>query len=554
METFFDYMLREPEPELQSLRFLDEWSCGFWELDSQNIKLQFAQQGYEEKGYGHINQIIANVRELLGKYFEEIYQSNEKIEEKVFLNIMEKGFKANLILFYVAAHLHDIGIGFPGIFEALSDYIKEKGQNPLHIGEVIHDYHQYASFIILVEISCMESFDNETIKKRPYLKNLSEIGKTSKTAAKPIEHLKTLDNNLKDIYNKYFDGFFKEFTDFKVILAILCLLHKEIDHDYVHNILRKFKKDDANLMAVFNKWWSYFERTKLWTEKIYRRFSRDNSNKLPDCSDAELLKDQSDQRIDLSLVEALLQYGDKTEITIARLTREPIGYKKIPLEDFLKDTKHDDKKGYICTDMSQRVISDFARFRACRFIPVPLIKVEKSYETTGPGLNIVIHYLRFTGDDDIFKLIRYHNEKDFFDLSFLRVIRFHIPTIIKFCSSRINNPILTLTFKKDEHSIRDEENLKGYIESVKEILQKEDVNNQLCIDKLETQASLNNRHIFPYTQQNRQAIEKFSQTILNPELRNKEKRFKKVFYETCDLEVPASFEVMAVLNLFMGEE
>jgi hypothetical protein len=350
-----------------------------------------------------------------------------------------------------------------------------------------------------------------------------------------------------------------KFTDFKVILAILCLLHKEIDHDYVHNILKNFKKGNANLIdiEVFNKWWSYFERAKLWTEKICRRFSRDNSSVLPDCDDAELMRNKSDEMIDLSLVEALLQYGDKTEITFARLARKPVEYDKVPLEDFLEDTKHDDKKGYMCTDMTQRVISDFARFRACRFIPVRLINVEKSKKTTSPGLNIIINYLRFTGDDDLFKLIRYHNEKDFFDLSFLRVIRFHIPTLIKFCSYKRNNPIiyiLRLTFKKDELPIRDEEHLRGYIECVKEILQKEGINYQSCIEGLETQASSKTPHIFPYTQQNRQAIEKFSQTILNPEERNKGKRSQKVFYETCDLEVPASFEVMAILNLFMEEE
>ena len=62
------------------------------------------------------------------------------------------------------------------------------------------------------------------------------------------------------------------------------------------------------------------------------------------------------------------------------------------------------------------------------------------------------------------------------------------------------------------------------------------------------------RKNFPYTRQNIEAIERISQPYLDSEGRFKMKEPGKIFYETCDLDVPASFELMAVLNLFMEEE
>lgn len=579
MNTFLDDLfehrsedIQSKDPKIEALEELDKWSQDFWRVDPEKLKIQFAQQGYEDKGHGHIEQIISNVGELLENYFEVLSQLNEfpGNEKKK----LKEGFKLNLILFYAAVHLHDIGMRFPGIFKALSGYVDGKGRNPLHIGEIIHNYHHYASFIILMEMSRPEAIDIDDIKEKPYLSNIRGI-KEINTA---VDNINKLNAKLKGIHYSYFRKFFKDFGEFKILLAILCLLHKEVNIDYVNNITRKFKDGKTGTINIFNKWWSYFERAQAWTDKMYQRFSRDGTVNLPACSDHELLmqNDETDRMpgiLDPALVEALLQYGDKTEITIARLARIPIGYKQesfseSPLKDFRNDTKYDNQEGYICTNIAQRVISDFARARACRFITVPLITVEKikkeQSKETKPELNIVIHYLRFDGDDDVFRWIRFHNEKDFFDLGFLRAIRFHIPVIIhllenedKASKQYKKNPVFALTFKKEDHSIMNEGDLKNlfcifptnpgkdsFPDTKKGLILLRYTRNK---DK---ENGINSRQSFPYTRENRMIIDKYSQLLI----KHKEKDSQKVFHETCDMTVPASFEIMAVLNLFTEEE
>ena len=138
------------------------------------------------------------------------------------------------------------------------------------------------------------------------------------------------------------------------------------------------------------------------------------------------------------------------------------------------------------------------------------------------------------------------------------MIRFHLPTIIhllkgtKALSEKYEkNPVFTLTFKKEEHSLQDNNILtllNGFPDSSKgfELLKRTILGDK---DK-----GIQPRENFPYTRQNLEAIERISQPYLDSEGRFKVKEPRKVFYETCDLEVPASFEVMAVLNLFWKEE
>jgi hypothetical protein len=578
MNTFLEDLFEDEE-----LKELDKWSQSFWGVNSDHnsLKIQFSQQGYEDKGYGHIQRIISNVGELLENYFTILYDLNDKEDKGDFLGEMKKAFKENLILFYVAAHLHDIGMKFPGIFEALSKYVNENSQNPLHIGKITHEYHHYISFIVLMEMICQEIGS-----KGPYLSNISKSHPEG--CKRLIEDKENLNFILNNIFERYFSDLKKSIErpwEFKVILAILCLLHKEVNIDYVHRILRNFKDENTKnsiVVETFNRWWSYFERANLWTEKMCQRFLRYDSIEPPECDDMELLEASSGQKIDLSLVEALLQYGDKTEITIARLVRKPLDkegnpIEKMPLEDFIKDTEYDGRKGYICTNIAQGVISDFARTRACLFIPVLLIKVENMAgknkkkdkknkeknetvpsEEVKPGLNIVLLYLRFDGDNDVFKRIRYYNEKDFFELGFLRVIRFHLPAVIHLLKEADaldkkykENPVFTLTFKMEEHSIK-HPNITNLIREYPESsdgfkLLKGTIMGNRNKDRKP-------RKNFPYTRQNLEAIERISQPYLDSEDRFKVKEPKKVFYETCDLDVPASFELMAVLNLFMEEE
>lgn len=575
MNTFLNDMFQS-----QELQALDEWSRRFWRVNPNQIKTQFAQQGYEEKGHGHIEYIISNVGELLEKYFQLLETQNQKMnligrKQPGFKISLRAGFEKILILFYVSAHLHDIGMGFPGIFKSMSGYLKEKGQNPQHIGAIIHEYHHYASFIVMLEMSLPEAI-NATSSQRPYLSNLAL--KNNKKLTKLYKELRLF---LENIHTKHFEDFedsIKDFKEFLILLGILSLLHKEIDMNYVRSILRKFQDVNMNSVDIFNKWWCYFERGRAWTEKLHQRFQRVESTDLPDISDHELLISRKGAILDLCLVEALLQYGDKTDITIARLTRKPIGYDKLPIEDFIEDISYDDKIGYINTNIAQRVISEWARYRACCFLPVILVNVETRDAQNGKKsgsheLFIVIHYLRFKGDESVFKYIRYNDEKDFFDLKFLEAIRFHLPVVVdwfkKKCEKiddKLENSVFPITFKKEEHRIDTNERLKEAIDLekpdpyFKRLKLPDSMTKSLETDvkigvynlaRAYVKAKFDYRKIFPFTQLNKDAIKKNTKI----KKKKKENESQKVFMESCDLTVPASFEVMAVLNLFSeGEE
>jgi len=531
MNTFLDDMFKGSGNE--NFEKLDAWSRRFWTVDKDNIKVKFAQQGYEDKGHGHIQRIIANVGELLECYLEKLdgFQKKEGQQQIILKPIWDEVFKSNLILFYVAAHLHDIGMNFPGIFEALTKYVKENSTTPLHIGEIIYEHHYYASFIILMEMSCIE-VGVDAFAISPYLKNIS--------TEKNKKDIIALNELVETIYNNHFGKFFDSIKEFKIVLAILSLLHKKIKNEYVESIVRKFVDKNKDVVKIFEEWWDYFERARRWTEKAHQRYLRDR-DKLPASDDAEFLKAKDDSLLDLQLVEALLQFGDKTEITIARLARMPMGYDQMPLADFIEDTKYDDQKGYICVDMARKVISDFARTRACCYIPVLLITVEKDPNMATPELRIVIHYLRFDGDKDLFKYIRYQDEKDFYDLGFLRDIRLRIPTLIS-RSKEISkiNPVFELKFKRKEHSIRDD---LDYLISSSSDPRKNFPETKKGLEKIRER-----KGNFPYTQQNCDAINKYANLLIKPEGK------KRVFYKSCDQEVPANFEIMAVLNLFDREE
>lgn len=543
MISFFKNIFRDDE-----FRYLDEWSRGFWAIPPDTIKVRFSQQGYEDKGYGHIQQIVANVEKLLENYFKKLCKLNNCKSEETFQQEMQQVFKPNLILFYVATHLHDIGMAFPGIFKALSGYVKNKAQNPSHFGEIIHEYHHYTSFIVLFEMSYLKSVNPISIKSCKYLSNIE--GDREK-----ITDLESLDGILNILFENFIRGKtkIKNIQNFKIILAILCLLHKEINEDYLKNILKKFKEKDAGAMEIFNYWWSYFERAQAWTNKIYERFARTNGNELPGTDDAELLVKRSRSIIDLQLVEALLQYGDKTDITIERLARKPLlehseTLREMPLKTFKDDIIKDGKIGYINTKIAQKVISDYARFRACCYIPVLLITVESDEILPGGitmhALNIVINYLRFDSDKEVFKFIRYQDEKDFFDLGFLRVIRFHIPTVIRYSRPSFKeNPVLALKFKKKEFSIHDPDLGVNGISDLDDFSDTQDGLKLLKSTTLDD--SLKN---FPYTLQNCKAIKKYANLLI------KKGSKKQAFHESCDMDVPSSFEIMAVLNLFHKED
>ncbi|MCX6583804.1 MAG: hypothetical protein NT166_26820 [Candidatus Aminicenantes bacterium] len=547
MNTFLDDMFKGSENE--DFEKLDAWSRGFWIVDKDNIKVKFAQQGYEDKGYGHIQRIIANVGELFEGYFGKLYDLQGTNltgrKRKFFEKMKNEVFRGNLLLFCVTALLHDIGMNFPRIFKALSRYVKERGQYPHHIGEIIYEYHHYASFIILMEMSCIKVGVSQ-FKNCPYLKNISD--------EKNKEDIMALNGLLETIHKDHFGKFFDSIKEFKIVLAILCLLLKKVKNEYVESIVRKFVNKNKDVVKIFEKWWDYFERAKKWTEKAHQRYLR-NRDELSTSNEAKFLKANDGSLLDLQLVEALLQYGDKTEITIARLARKQNGYNKMPLEDFIEDTEFDERKGYICTNMAQKVISDFARARACCYISVLLITVEKNANKKTPELDIVIHYLRFDNDKDVFKYIRYQDEKDFYDLGFLRDIRLRIPKLISYSKelmkrnypsllngsvykSIIKNPVFELKFKREEHSVRN-------------VLMKLKTAGISVNNFPETKEGLKKikecKGNFPYTQQNCDAINKYANLLIKPEGK------KRVFYKSCDKEVPANFEIMAVLNLFDKE-
>ena len=715
MNRFLERLYEKPQ-----LKELKDWGDEFWKSYAEKKVENFAQQGYEDKGCGHIERIISNVGELLENYCQILYKLNHTKDDsnpifnsgKKFEEYFIDHLEPNLVMFYTATILHDIGMNFPGIFKALKKVIDTVGESALHIGEIIHNYHHYSSFIILLEIKhiadlekklkmtdrfldkikknitndkkveeIIKENEDKISKKCPFLANIPVNVKTQS-----IRVLLELYIHLQGIYIEYFSrpgkNGFKE-KEFFVILAILCLLHKEVNPENIQSILRKFRPHHEETVHDFNKWWDFFNRAREWTETAPQWLPGILGTGEKDIFPGLItLKKFPGKKLNLLLVEALLQYGDKTEITIARLARNPkacgekIQGARIPLEDFMDDIEWDNKKGFICTNMAKRIISDFARFRACRFIPIFLVKVEHDSEVYPRRLDVIMHYFRFANDEDVFQVLRYHNEKDFYDLKFLEVIRIHIPILLCYFEEKNKlkpikgkeerqgpkeNPLLEIKFRKMEHQfpnlinelkklitdssgiiengrsnlatirsklseyqsgnshdefnalindlVEDLENQKlnrkgskkvtsnrllrlsytlkkqliAFLESYISTTQEKKETNHPTEDRIyglekklegmlsdfpdtskglkvlqdtieDTDDIIPLENLFPYTPQNKEAIFKFSQSILNPEIKNKAIGRKKVFYESCDLIVPSSFELVAILNLFLEEE
>ncbi len=434
----------------KELRQLNAWGKKFWETYEKKRDRNFAQQGYEDKGYGHIERIIGNVEELLENYCELLYQLNYPADKpgdtapskEGFENKFLKILKPTLIMFFLAAILHDIGMTLPGIFKALKDVLTVSDDSAQHVSAIVHNYHNYGSFILLLELNHIEIDEkNGEIKTKKYA-FLDYIPEKNKN--QHIGNLVTFKKFLSTIYNEHFKNAEKNSFDkdeFFVILAIICLVHQEVDIEDVRSILRRFQPGHDNTVKLFNKWWDFFNRAREWTlsaPKWLPQYLNPENKKEKDIF-PELIQ-FSEAHLDVLLTSALLQYGDKTEITIARLTKELDKTKsggkenentpQTSLEKFWFDTQWDNQDGYICTEMAQRVISDFSRFRACRFIPLFLVKTRNHPGTNPPRLDVVMHYFRFPADKDVFPLIRYHDEKDFSDLKFLDVIKVHIPLLI----------------------------------------------------------------------------------------------------------------------------
>lgn len=459
------------------LNDLEVWSKKLWEKYSQDRASNFAQQGYEDKGWGHIERIVSNVLDLLENY-PVLYYGNDA-EEKSIIDDFFIHIEPNWTMFLAATYLHDIGMCFPGIFKALENVVSKNGESALHISEIIHKYHHYGSFILLLELNNIPEISEESketltgdehkgIEENcPYLVNIPK-----KNMYRNIEALIGLRKALTPLYEKYFDKKKIDEKEFRVILAILCLLHREIDLNYVQSILRSFQKSNPNheeTIRYFNKWWDFFNRARQRTESFDLNWlqkklegSKPTEEIFPeliDITEKENKKKISHRsKLSLLFVEALLQYGDKTDITIARLARKPLNDtgNPIPLKSFLDDIQWDNRKGGICTDMAKKVLSDFARFRACRFIPLFMVSVKNTGEKTKtPGLDVVMHYFRFPNDKDVFPLLRFHNESDFYDLKFLDVIRIHIPLLL-WHSNFISNEnslkcsIIEIKFIKEE--------------------------------------------------------------------------------------------------------
>lgn len=638
-----------------SLQLLDIWSRLFWRMEEDKLPAIFAQRGYEDKGYGHIERIISNVGELLEKYSDVLCKINgDGSNKKAIQNEFVKKLKSTIILFYAAAHVHDIGMNFSGIYDALKDLVKTGGDNALHVGQIIHDYHHYTSFIILMDLEHLKPLEEteetknseneqDTYAGCAFLKKISEIDKDSK-----FQQLFSLKKNLDAIYREHFvpakdAGFsIEDSQDFFILLGILCLRHKEVESDYVRDIICCY---DSKTRERFNKWWDVFKWADEWSRKQKEMISDTDKEepRLSDCSRVTL-KLEEDLYLDFYLAEAFLLYGDKTEISIARLARRMMvkseqdteyytqletllsseeknnieGLKNqlgaeaennehsyLPLTRFTVDSSCDNSRQTICSDMVQRVISSFARYRACRFIPVLLVEPQeresppnnprekKNQERESPqetpqeekksGLDIVIHYLRFKKDDDIFRILRYHNEKDFYELDFLGTIRLHIPMLLNFLlkGDQIiikENPFFDIAFRKVEHQFStiaeflEKEKMKtdNTGTEAKSSFPNEKISNLINqvtsfqdtikgVIHIKEYIDNNERKVeekvrFPYSRQNRESVREFSRAILEPEARKKAQGPPKAFFKTADLIVPTSFEILAILNLFRQED
>ncbi|MCX6580733.1 MAG: hypothetical protein NT166_11180 [Candidatus Aminicenantes bacterium] len=569
LKGLYDKSPDEKSQDENPLCKLAEGMERFWKYYSKKREENFAQQGYEDKGHGHSERIIDNVGELLENYCEILYRLNngsstnnpdwnEKDFKKQFIDHLEP----NLVLFITAAFLHDIGMCFPGIFQALNEVLKGSGDSAAHINKIIHDYHNYATFIVLLEMNSLDTLNG----KSPYLDIIPENFKE-----KDINKLVALKQYLADIYENYFSKYnngsnggisIKE-EDFSIILGIICLLHQEVKPHYVQSILRKFTPDRKETVDGFNKWYAFFTRAREWTDLAPGWFPEEmkpgavvSDKKEPPEKKyigPELIpskeNENSERKLDLLLASALLQYGDKTEITIARLMKTNENDKKLTgLEKFWKDTQWDNEKGYICIDMAQQVISSYVRFRACRFIPLFLFTVKQNDRAEPAALDVMMHYFRFPKDKDVFPLIRYHNEKDFQDLKFLDVVKFHLPVLLSFFNfenKRIKkNPRLEINLKRKEYPFPPIDN-----ELTEDMMKNIQKGITFLKEKLDSFGNKQLEDRFPYTPQNRKAIYEFSQSILKPGIKNKE-----LFFKSSSLTIPSSFELMAILNLFQQEE
>ena len=107
-------------------------------------------------------------------------------------------------MFYIAAHLHDIGMNFAGIYKALSDLVAAGGDSALHIGEIIHKYHHYSSFIVLLELNYFDEnkkAEAESIGDCPYLLNLHPHDRKQNKHASHIERRQTFRRRVIDPRN-----------------------------------------------------------------------------------------------------------------------------------------------------------------------------------------------------------------------------------------------------------------------------------------------------------------------------------------------------------------
>ncbi len=618
MNKFLDFYIKtkwDTEDE-GPLKKLEAWSKEFWKVEKIKLPAIFAQKGYEDKGFGHTERIIANVSDLLdthlrtvdtsindmmGENFnwediktkiankKEIFNTENEIVTKV-ENDYLKNLKPTLILFYCAAHLHDIGMEFAGIYKALTPLIKAGGGGALHVGAIIHDYHNYSTFIILLELSHLLKLDKKGKETRNFDWSKNSVYLEQLFPDKTVENdlnkkLKELADILLEIHKQHFFHLIKR--DFFIIIAILCLLHQKNENDFVKSIIRKYSDGTyRETVERLNGWLEFFKRADEWTKTTKKHLPIPDDKNFPGWEQVVWRGKDDNLIIDLHLVEALLQYGDKTEISIARLAREikltinspnePV----IPLEKYLEDIQYDNQKGYICSEIARRKISTYARFRACRFIPVAYVEVRKDDTDKNKKIDIFIHYLRFNGDEKIFKLIRFHNEKDFNELDFLNSLQIHLPMMLRIGrkDSEIIAPIIDLTLRRIEHEFFTREvKLKNELDGMHKIKLEETLTKEID-EKLvkamtenhfsnsihgfillfkqiykEKKAEIYRDVRFPYTKLNRDAIREFSKDALNPEARNKSQGTKKVFAQTGDMVIPASFEVMAILNLFQEE-
>lgn len=606
---------------------LEDWGKNFWKVEEDEDELSaiFAQRGYEEKGLGHIKRIISNVGELLEGYFGLLddIQKSSSLGRGVDIEEFIKKLAPNLILFYLVAHLHDIGMRFAPIYEALKPLVDSGGDSALHIGEIIHDYHHYSSMIVLLELGHIEPKEDVTaedlLSNTIYLKNLPAKEKVVSTVGTPTTLVELL-LRLREILQQVFCIITGEkqtpdeekFYEFFVLMGVLCLFHKKVNDDYIQSILQKYKDDGKETIEVFNTWWDYFQRAGKWTKKVLMEppdFTDSiewegkekyfpGSNQIS--CDYEIKyngKERLEAPLDPHFVEALLQYGDKTEITIARLARSILPGQKDkgkPLHKFIDDLSYDNKKGFICTDMAQRKISPYARYRACRFIPVPLVEVKKSEteqsdDSKVHSLDVIIHYFRFKNDEQVFRMLRYFNEKDFYDLDFLDVIKVHLSVLLLDISpvKEMKRPFIDIVFRKQEHSSDTSRRIMRFFylySNYKTEEKKTDEEEKTELDSFgntarnliikvlgfadtkagyskiskamveEDKKNINSRDRFPYTRQNQEAVIKFSWPIRDPEARKKNEGKKTTLFETGDMIIPTSFETLAVLNLFREEE